>query len=110
MSYNLSVVNVISDQYKNDVNQIAELYGCGPNNISVQLQDVNGAVFWGCHAFWTPEDYAAFSDPTLREQVIPSNLLTSLEFLYERLVLEGNAQDNWKAALIELGLTEVIYE
>lgn len=102
--FNLSVVNIIPDAHKDTINQIAELYGCGSNNLSVKLIDSHGAIYWGCHSWWKPEDYAQFSDADLRAQVLPSELLPSLEFLYERLMLDGDAQENWQAALSELGL------
>ena len=104
--FNLSVVNIVPDAHKDVVNQIAELYGCGPNNLSVKLQGVDG-IYWGCHSWWKPEDYAVFSDEELRNQVVPDELKPSLEFLYERLVLDGDAQENWQCALDELGLTLV---
>ena len=103
--FNLSVVNIIADEYREAVNQIAALYGCGENNLSVKLIDSNGEFHWGCHSWWKPEDYALFSDEELRAQIIPAELLPSLEFLYERLVLDGDSQENWQAALSELGLT-----
>ena len=106
MSYNLSVVNIVPDAHHDSINQIAELYGCGPNNMSVKLQGAD-SIYWGCHSFWKPEDYAQFSDADLRAQVVPSELLPSLEFLYERLLLDGNSQENWKSALDELSLTLV---
>ena len=34
----------------------------------------------------------------------------SLEFLYERLMLDGDARENWTAALEDLNLTLVIEE
>ena len=102
--FNLSVVNIISDEHREAVNQIAALYGCGDNNLSVKLQGTDG-IYWGCHSWWKPEDYALFSDPDLRAQIVPPELLPSLEFLYERLVLDGNAQENWQTALTELNLT-----
>lgn len=105
--FNLSVVNIIPDACKNAVNQIAELYGCGENNISVRLVDSKGAIHWGCHSWWKTEDYALFSDADLRALVVPAELAPSLEFLYERLVLDGDAQENWQAALSELGLSLV---
>ena len=104
MSYNLSVVNIIPDAYREAVNQVAELYGCGPNNMSVKLQGLGG-VYWGCHSWWKPEDYAQFSDEELRAQIVPTELLPSLEYLYERLVLDGDAQENWQAVLGELRLS-----
>lgn len=105
--FNLSVVNIVLDVHKYAVNQIAELYGCGPNNLSVKLVDSNGSIYWGCHSWWKPEDYAQFSDEALRAEIIPPELLPSLEFLYERLVLDGDSQENWQAALSELGLSLV---
>lgn len=109
MKFNLSVVNIIPDAHKDAVNQIAELYGCGPNNLSVKLQGADG-IFWGCHSWWKPEDYALFSDDELRQHVVPTELQPSLEFLYERLVLDGDAQENWQAALALNGLSEVLEE
>ena len=102
--FNLSVVNIVPDAHKDAVNQIAELYDCGENNLSVKLVDSTGAIYWGCHSWWKPEDYAQFSDDDLRAQIIPVELQPSLEFLYERLVLDGDAQENWQSALNELGL------
>ncbi|MEG0346519.1 MAG: hypothetical protein RR605_00555 [Acinetobacter sp.] len=105
--FNLSVVNVVPDAHKDDINQIAELYDCGENNLSVKLIDSNGVIYWGCHSWWKPEDYAMFSDDELRAQVIPAELQPPLEYLYERLMLDGNSQENWKSALGELGLSPV---
>ena len=103
--FNLSVVNIVPDTHKDAINQIAELYGCGENNLSVKLIDSNGAVYWGCHSWWKPEDYAIFSDDELRQQVVPTELQPSLEHLYERLMLDGDARENWQAVLGELGLS-----
>ena len=90
--FNLSVVKIIPDAHKDSVNQIAELYGCGENNLSVKLIDSNGAVYWGCHSWWKPEDYAVFSNDELRSQTVPNELKPSPEHLYERLMLDGDAQ------------------
>ena len=102
--FNLSVVNIVPDAHKDAINQIAELYGCGENNLSVKLQGEDG-IYWGCHSWWKPEDYAIFSNDELRQQVVPAELQPSLEFLYERLMLNGDAQENWQAALGELELS-----
>ena len=108
--FNLSVVNIVPDAHRVAVNAIAEGYGCGPDNLSVKLQNEDGSIYWGCHSWWNPEDYAQFSDAELRAQIVPSELLPSLEYLYERLVLDGDAQENWQSALNELNLTLVIEE
>ena len=102
--FNLSVVNIATDAHKDAINQIAEIYGCGSNNLSVKLQGADG-IYWGCHSWWKPEHYALFSDDALRQQVVPTDLAPALEHLYERLVLDGDAQENWQSALDELGLT-----
>ena len=102
--FNLSVVNIVPDAHKDAINQIAELYDCGENNLSVKLVDSTGAIYWGCHSWWKPEDYALFSDDEMRAQIIPVELSPALEHLYERLMLDGNSQENWKSALGELGL------
>ena len=107
--FNLSVVNIVPNAHRDSINQIAELYGCGPNNLSVKLQGEDG-IYWGCHSWWKPEDYAIFSDDELRQQVVPTELQPSLEFLYERLMLDGDAQENWQAALALNGLSEVLVE
>lgn len=103
--FNLSVVTIIPDAHKDAINQIAALYDCGDNNLSVKLTDGTGAIYWGCHSWWKPEDYALFSDDELRAQVVPAELAPALEHLYERLVLDGDAQENWQSALDELVLT-----
>ncbi|WBX38990.1 hypothetical protein [Acinetobacter schindleri] len=108
--FNLSVVNIVPDAHKDAINQIAALYDCGENNLSVKLIDSTGAIYWGCHSWWKPEDYAIFSDDELRQQVVPTELQPSLEFLYERLMLDGDAQENWQAALALNGLSEVLEE
>jgi len=104
--FNLSVVNIIPDAHKDAINQIAELYGCGENNLSVKLQGADG-IYWGCHSWWKPEHYALFSNDELRQQVLPTELQPSLEFLYERLMLGGEAQENWQQALVEMRLSLV---
>ena len=107
--YSLSVVNIVPDAHKDAINQIAEIYGCGSNNLSVKLQGADG-IYWGCHSWWKPEDYAVFSNEELRNQVVSDELKPSLEHLYERLMLDGSSQENWQAALDELNLTLVIEE
>ena len=106
MKFNLSVINIVPDAHKDAINQIAELYGYRSNNLSVKLQGDDG-IYWGCHSWWKPKDYAVFSDDELRQQVIPTELQSSLEFLHERLMLDDVAQENWKQALVEMRLSLV---
>ncbi|MCO8081991.1 hypothetical protein [Acinetobacter lwoffii] len=77
--------------------------------MSVKLQGEDG-IYWGCHSWWKPEDYAVFSDDELRQQVVPTELQPALEFLYERLMLDGDARENWQTALALNGLSEVLEE
>ena len=102
--FNLSVVNIVSDKHRVNIDLIAEMYGCGHPNLSVKLQGADG-IYWGCHSQWRPEDYALFTDEEMRNDLIHPELLPSLEFLYERLVLDGDSQENWQAVLSELGLS-----
>ena len=74
-----------------------------PVNLTVKLQGEDG-IYWGCHSWWKPKDYAVFSDADLRAQIVPTEVAPALEFLYERLMLDGDAQENWQSALSELGL------
>ena len=102
--FNLSVVNIVPDAHRVNVDLIAEMYGCGHPNLSVKLQG-DDVIYWGCHSKWNPDDYATFSDEDLRNDLIHPDLRPSLEFLYERIVLDGDAQENWQAVLSELGLS-----
>lgn len=43
----------------------------------------------------------------MRAQVVPAELAPALGHLYERLMLDGNSQENWQAALAELSLSLV---
>ena len=61
----------------------------------------------GCHSWWKPKDYAVFSDDELRQQIVPTELQPSLKFLYERMMLDGDAQKNWEQALVETRLSLV---
>lgn len=113
--YNLSVVNIVEDQYKDAINAIAEAYGVGPNSLSVQYQDSTGKGYLGCHSWWNPEHYAKFTNLELRADVIsqfPQEqqelLNAALASLYERLVLDGNPLQNEAKALEELGLVKVL--
>lgn len=115
MTYNLSVVNIIPAAYLEPINALAEAYGCGPNNTSVPLCNKDGEItHYGCHSFWRPDDYAEFTDDAARKAKIaelPPELqdavTAAVAALYERTVLNGDAQENWQSALGELGLSLV---
>ncbi len=103
MIYNLSVVNIIPIAYLNLINALAEVYKCGPNNISVPLCNKDGEItHYGCHSYWRIEDYAEFSSDELRNAFISQldpdlqePMQAAVAALYERTVLHGDAQENW---------------
>lgn len=99
MSYNISVVNIVSDTYKDTINAVAASYGVGNNSLSVKLIDSTGSIYWGCHTRERMFDLPHPPD-------IP-NSAEALAALYERVVLDGVPMDNWNAALAELGLSVV---
>ena len=103
MSYNLSIVNIIADKYKDTINAIAAYYGTGDNALSVKLVDKDNNVFWGCHSWWQPQDYDYFTKAPPPETI--PNASEALAALYERVVDGGVPFDNWTAALDELGLS-----
>ena len=102
MSYNLSIVNIIADNYKDTINAIAKYYNTGDNALSVKLIDKDGSIFWGCHSWWQLQDYDYFTKAPPPETI--ANASEALAALYERVVDGGVPFDNWIAALDELGL------
>ena len=110
----LSVVSIIPVAYLALINALAEAYGCGPNNITIPLCTNGEVTHYGCHSFWRVDDYAQFSSDALRNAFISQldpdlqePMQAAVAALYERTVLNGDAQENWQAALQELGLTQV---
>lgn len=57
--YTLSVVQLCPDAYADAADAIAEAAGYGPHNLSVRLQDGQGGIWRGCHAWWIPESLSA---------------------------------------------------
>ena len=111
--FNLSVVNITPIAYLNLINALAEAYNCGPNNMSVPLCTNGEITHYGCHSYWRIDDYAQFSSDELRNAFISQlsvelqePMQAAISALYERVVIDGDPQQNWKAALAELGLTE----
>lgn len=114
MIYNLSVVNIIPTAYLDLINALAEAYGCGQNNMSVPLCTNGEVTHYGCHSFWRPDDYAEFSSDELRNAFISQlnvelqePMQAAISALYERVVVNGDPQSNWQAALQELGLIQI---
>ena len=64
--FNLSVVLLIPDAHKAAINELAELAGYGPDNLSVQLDGPSGSIWWGGHTWAKPEFLAELgaSEPT----------------------------------------------
>lgn len=95
-----SMVFIVADQYKEAANATAEYYGYGPENISVQLVDVDNNIFWGAHAYENVFTQAA------PEEEVPGSAI-AIAAIYKRFVEGGDPLENWNAALAELGLSRV---
>lgn len=57
--YTLSVVQFCPAAHRDAADAIAEAAGYGPGNLSVELRHADGSAWWGCHAWWIPEVFAA---------------------------------------------------
>lgn len=76
--YSLSVVQLCPDAYKDAANAIAEAYGYGSGNLSVELRSsVDNSVWWGCHAWWIPEALQLALSPPEEIAPILANVITS---------------------------------
>lgn len=116
MSNHLSIVNIISDIHKEIINDLAEVLGMGPDNLSIKLQDINGKIFWGCHSWWSSEKYIIFKDLYTLENmgVDVAHYKGAIRDLLEFVINTENMETdqivnipnlNWNNALTELGLT-----
>ena len=103
MAFNLSIVNIIADKYKDTINAVAAHYGTGDDALSVKLVDKDNNVFQGCHSWWQQQDYDYFTKASPPVDI--PNASEALAALYERVVDGGVPYDNWTAALDELGLS-----
>lgn len=61
--YTLSVVQLVPDAHRAAAEAIAEGFGYGAGNLSVELRHSDGSVWWGCHAWWIPEALAIAINP-----------------------------------------------
>ena len=101
-TYTLSVVQLCPDTHKAAAEAIAEAAGYGPNNLSVELLDANGNIWWGCHAWWQRDAWDAYTPPTGDDAAdeILSHVITSVQ-------IGGDPRAHWVATIAEYGLQEV---
>jgi hypothetical protein len=113
---NLCIVNLAPAEYTPQINELAELLGKGPNNLSVKLQDWNGGIWYGCHsAAWDAQDFYDFQYPEKVAElgVDISEYSEALQHLVWSVVdptlfEDYNAvHDNWLPALQAYELIEV---
>lgn len=99
-AYTLSVVQLCPDAYRDAANAIAESAGYGPKNLSVELRDADGGVWWGCHAWWIPSVLEAAMNPP---DEVPGT--ADLAQVITSVQVGGDPQQHWQAALAANGLS-----
>ena len=106
----MNVIHIATEADAVLVNQVADILGKGPSNLSVQLVDANGNKYLGCHSSaWTSEDFSAFQARVFAA-LCTQEQLDALDRLYESAMLASNdyvAIDHWNAKLAEWGLSPV---
>lgn len=119
MSNHLSIVNIIPDNHKDRINELAELLGRGADNLSVKLQDSTGQIYWACHSWWSAENYINFKDTysLAKNGVDIERYQEAIKNLHEFVINTENMQSdqvdlvpqiNKDNALNALGLIEVL--
>lgn len=107
----MNVIHIATEADAVFVNQVADILGKGPNNLSVQLVDANGNKYLGCHSSaWTEEDFQLFKARTGFSEFCTQEQLDVLDQLYESAMPESeeyNALDHWLLRLQERGLSEL---
>ncbi|WP_288082185.1 hypothetical protein [Pseudomonas sp.] len=110
-TYSHSVVQLCPDASHAPANAIADASGYGPDNLSRQLIDGQGGIWWGCHAWWIPRVLAEMTAPTgdpaiddVLAQVVTSTVDTTGMTDSE---LSAVALQNWQSALAANGLSVV---
>lgn len=107
IEYTLSVVQLCPDAYADAADAIAEAAGYGPGNLSVRLQDAQGALWRGCHAWWIPAVLATKSAPT-GDPAVDAVLAQVVTSVREHPDPTGDeVQQHWLEALAANGLTVV---
>ena len=106
----MNVIHIATEADAVLVNQVANILGKGPSNLSVQLVDANGNKYLGCHSSaWTEEDFAAFQARVFAA-LCTQEQLDALDRLYESAMPtseEYNALYHWLLKLEEWGLSPV---
>lgn len=106
----MNVIHIANEVDAVLVNQVANILGKGPSNLSVQLVDAKGNKYLGCHSSaWTSEDFATFQARVFAA-LCTQEQLDALDRLYESAMLASNdyvAIDHWNAKLAEWGLSPV---
>ena len=81
--FNLSVVNIIPDAHRDSINQIAELYGCGENNLSIRIN----AILPGYVNTPISYDEAAQNNQTIEEFTSEAVKCHSIGYLGTQMIL-----------------------
>lgn len=106
----MNVIHIATEADAVLVNQVANILGKGPNNLSVQLVDANGNKYLGCHSpAWTEEDFSAFQARVFAA-LCTQEQLEALDRLYGSAMPASDdyvAVDHWNAKLAEWGLSLV---
>lgn len=100
-AYTLSVVQLCHDDYRDAANAVAEGYGYGPGNLSVELRHTDGSTWWGCHAWWMPSALEVVNSPP--DEVpgvaeVVAQVITSVRD-------GGDPLQHWQEALAANGLS-----
>ena len=107
----MNVIHIATEADAVLVNQVANILGKGPSNLSVQLVDASGNKYFGCHsAAWTEEDFALFKARTGFSEFCNQEQLDALDRLYESAMPASDdyvAVDHWNVKLAEWGLLPV---
>lgn len=102
-AYTLSVVQLCPEQFAQAADAIAEAAGYGPGNLSVRLQDAQGGIWHGCHAWWIPSVFAALT-ATTGEPAVDNVLAQVITSVREG----GDPQQHWQETLAAHGLSPVV--
>lgn len=107
----LNVIHVATIKDAVIYNEVFEILGRGPNNLSVLLIDKNGKKYLGCHdASWCTDEFKDFKERKGFKQILTQKQIQVLDRIYESVMPHsGNyvATDHFNMRLEEWGLTKV---